>query len=120
MSPRLLYLLKLFMFAVIVYGLHYVAIIFYLYWTLPWFDILMHFLGGALIGYGVYVGGRLFNTRLSFVQLITLVMIVGIGWEIFEYAVGLAPLSEYRDTLLDLVLDFSGAAVAYYVTRLCA
>ena len=92
------------------------------YYIIPKLDMLMHLLGGILIGLIVlkifFTGKRamiahqhkVFTAVVAFVC----VMIVGVGWEVFEYGVGLTPLYKVatQDTLSDLVFDASGALVA--------
>lgn len=96
-----------------------------------WFDNLLHFLGGAMVA-GVIVNLRSWNEFLSsgtlgmrVISLAALVILVGLGWEFYEYAadyffnqylgkflLGLTVL----DTLSDLTFDLlgGGAAAAFY------
>lgn len=41
---------EIFILSIIIAFLHKVALTFYFYWTISWFDIVMHFLGGLLMG----------------------------------------------------------------------
>lgn len=105
--------------------LHNVAIQFFLYWTFPWFDNLMHFLGGLWFGtvslwYFFFSGfaGR-FTLKLSvrniFVVSIALAIVIGILWEFFEIYVGATTTLEpdySLDTAADLLMDTLGAIVA--------
>lgn len=87
-----------------------------------WFDSLMHFLGGLSAGlFSLWVWyvsgllGREVPTRKQvFITTLIWVMIVGVGWEFFEYVNGIAnPIGNYAlDTFNDLVADFVGAVVA--------
>jgi hypothetical protein len=88
-----------------------------LYWSLWWFDILMHFLGGLLIGLAsawsyVFVfkkgtSGLVRTTLLS-------VLIVGIFWEIYEVYIGIQVTHEpyIWDTSVDIIMDLVGAYLA--------
>src|SRR3989338_2700741 len=76
------------------------AIAFSLYWTLWWYDILLHFLGGGffwvLLLWGRFLSGyfpapsfpwspgRLF----LFLFTLSLTLVIGTGWEAFEWLVG--------------------------------
>lgn len=102
--------------------------VFYFYWDVRWFDSLAHFLGGLAMGLiflWVWFVSGLFgrstpSKREAFVTSILAAMIIGLGWEFFEYAHGIAnpvggnyPL----DTFHDLLADFWGGAVAGFVGR---
>jgi len=101
--------------AALLWLLNYIAIIFSLYWTTLWYDILMHFLGGLTIGvFAAYVL-RLGNIgRGFFWAVFCLAMLIGIGWEIFEYVYDLQ--GDKIDTAWDLVMDSLGVIVAYLIT----
>jgi hypothetical protein len=110
-----------FALVVILGGFHIVASTFYLYWTVWWFDNVMHFLGGLSIGllslWGAYMSGFLGReARGRFRILLTVVisvLVVGLGWEIFEYLFGISnpTLGEtyMKDTIYDLSFDLIGA-----------
>jgi VanZ family protein len=103
-------------------GLNLVGIAFYFYWTLWWFDILMHFLagfsGGLFAIWFVFYAG-LFSKRAPtileaiFVSLLA-IAIVGVVWEIFEYLNGitLSTQSYSLDVTYDIIADLVGAIVA--------
>ncbi|MCX6702618.1 MAG: hypothetical protein NTW60_02015 [Candidatus Wolfebacteria bacterium] len=113
----------------IILGIHIIAMANYLYWTIWWFDIPMHFMGGILLAmiFFRFVKPELIITHSSF--LITILLAVsfaaflGILWEFFEFIWasyftngGLESLSVfqsrgidiYRDTLKDLFFDLLG------------
>jgi uncharacterized BrkB/YihY/UPF0761 family membrane protein len=101
--------------------LHEVAMANFYYWIFWWYDIMMHTLGGFLIG-GIVVWGyhRFFErTRLSNRELLVLVVsgavIVGSLWEILEYFSGIYAQipNVVLDTIKDLCDDALGAALAY-------
>ena len=106
-----------------VLSLHLVAYTYHFYWTLWWFDILMHGLGGVAIGTLVLwvwiFWFRIFiSRRVSRVVVIILgTLCIGIMWEMFEYIIG-SPLhqpfdSYVLDTVLDIAMDLAGGLLAY-------
>lgn len=103
--------------------LNYLAIQLFLYWTTDWFDILMHFLGGLLIGLIVisvikrFAEGDNLNKNLLYLSVILGVLVVGLGWELWEIFVGFTDvITDQTDTILDLIMDLIGSigAVFYY------
>lgn len=103
--------------------LHFLANFFYLYWVWWWYDVAIHFLAGLAGGLATYWclfhSGILFKKPISNFLAATLsvlicVMIVGVGWEVFEYVNGFTDSHEgyALDTINDLVLDGSGAVLA--------
>ena len=110
--------------------LHIVATEFFLYWTLPWFDNLLHFLGGLWVGLSsiwyIYFSGfsGKFTVKLNKRNLLTVsiasVIVICVLWEIFEiYAGVLSFVENYPlDTSTDLLMDTLGAAVASVYTAL--
>ena len=102
--------------------LNYIANLFYFYWTVWWFDILMHLLGGVAIGLlSIWLLSEmsfLFKRRVDRDQVIMTslitVIIVGIAWEVFEYIFRLTDLvNNYGlDVFVDLVADTCGALLA--------
>lgn len=104
--------------------LHQVAVQFYLYWVLPRFDVPMHFLGGFWIGltalwvYYISDWGFSFfhktNKTMLFATCLT-VLTVGLGWEVFEYSIGLTTvgIADQIDTTKDIIMDLIGAVSAF-------
>ena len=112
-------LLLSFSLTVILWCLNYVALIFYLYWTTVWYDILMHLAGGLAIGSLVILLFRINKRSAGAFAIVFLVtMAVAISWEIFEYLIGETFSIEgyVIDTTLDLVLDAIGAILVYLLT----
>jgi hypothetical protein len=102
--------------------LHFIAQTFYFYWDMRWFDSVVHGLGGLAIGFlflwiwfssGIF-GKNTPSKKEAFVLSIVAGMIVGCGWEFFEFAHGIAsPIGNYAlDTFNDLWADFVGAGIA--------
>ena len=105
--------------------IHYFACEYSLYWAISWFDILMHFLGGLLMGFialfvfftSEKISFPKNNRVLIFSLTIGFVLIVGLIWELWELFVGFSDvLNDVGDTILDLIMDTAGAIVAYLLT----
>jgi hypothetical protein len=116
------------MIGLVVLVLHVLALKFYLYWTVMWFDIPMHFLGGFLIGLIVIAiikrvqlalqkSDEILNKWLLFISVILAVLVVGLTWELWELFVGFTDvLLDKADTVMDVVMDLIGGftAILYY------
>ena len=99
---------------------HYFAGLASLYWYFWWFDILMHFWGGILIGLGVHVFGSfsVISIRPNLLQLLVTIAMVTLSWEIFERVYGLYNPDGYiLDTVIDISLGFSGGLLAHVILR---
>lgn len=118
------YLLPFFSLGLIVVlgTLHFTAEAFYLYWTIWWFDNMVHLLAGFAGGFIIvwflsdFISFHLKkNSNLNSVLIIIgSVLVVGIVWEIFEYINNITPYAEgyIFDTTLDLFFDLLGATLA--------
>jgi hypothetical protein len=93
----------------------------FLYWRFWWFDIVMHFLGGLWVGLSAlwiyYFSGFIKETKKdsSFIFLLSFlsVLVVGLGWEVFEFIIEVEFSSLYiSDTSLDLIMDILGGIIA--------
>ena len=102
--------------------LHLLALKLFLYWTIDWFDILMHLLGGLLIGFimisfmkRIHTETVIINKRLLTTAVILGVLVVGLAWELWELFVGLSDVIEDKlDVTIDLVMDLMGAIMAVF------
>ena len=113
---------------------NFLGLTFSFYKVFFWYDIVLHFFGGAWVALLVIYWPKFknqFNTlsqKLVFILL--MVMIIGIAWEIMEiFADGILDLKFYansgfarelragytRDTFLDLVMDFLGGLSIGYL-----
>lgn len=102
--------------------LDFIAMSFDLYWSLWWFDNVVHFLaglaGGCVAVWFLFDSGLFYKKPPTIVQSIigafVLLMIVGVAWEIFEYANGLTQSTESYplDTFHDLLSDAAGSVLA--------
>ena len=102
------------------------------YWSFWWMDVLVHFLAGLFVGLvALWVlahrrGFSLHSLR-SLVVTLGAVILVGIGWEIFEYSMDVLIFQKYTfstislyiliDSLHDLANDLLGAALAWRLLR---
>lgn len=108
---------------------HVIALQFYFYWTVGWYDIPMHIAGGALIGLSglwiVFLSGFTFTSKNSFCATVSVALVstlvVGILWEIFEVKAGLTSHSftDKIDTAKDIIDDIIGSLLSvWYYTRI--
>jgi hypothetical protein len=109
--------------------LHLLGTFYDFYWDSFWFDALMHFLGGLAMGMiflWLWYSSGLFEKSLptkreAMIATVAFAMLVGIGWEVFEYVYGIAnPVGgNYPvDTFHDLLFDFVGGTVAGLVGQI--
>jgi hypothetical protein len=109
--------------------LNFLAVYFYLYWTIWWFDMLVHFSAGACVAmagilvYYFYKKQSLPSIRTSIVVAFAFVITIGILWEIYELLIHATALSDgldyFLDTGSDLLMDVSGGIVgALYAHKL--
>jgi hypothetical protein len=106
---------------------HVIAQTFYLYWDMRWFDSFVHFLGGLSMGLvflWIWFASGVFSRstpskKEAFLTALIAGMVIGVGWEVFEYAHGIAnPIGNYTlDTFHDLLADFLGAGLAGVIGR---
>lgn len=94
-----------------------------------WWDIMLHFLGGvwlAMSGFWfVYLSDK-FNIKRSvknfFIATLVPVLVIGLGWEVFEYVNGITfvlPGERYEiDTIGDVFVDLAGGMLVYLYYRL--
>ena len=123
---KLLTLLLILIYVIVI--IHGAAEWFYLYWLFPWFDIMMHFLGGVWVGlavlwlvyYSGYVPVPRKTKSFAFMLCLGLVGVVGLAWEAYEFITRIllhAPLfPDYAaDTTLDMIMDLLGAIVGFWI-----
>jgi hypothetical protein len=94
---------------------------FYWYSAMWYFDIPMHIMGGIFLGllFGALFFKKLLllDTRDSLVVVLLGVLIVGLGWEFFEYIVqalsrGGLQIANIPDSIKDMVMDMTGGGLA--------
>jgi len=102
-------------------GIHILATKLYLYWRIGWFDMPMHFFGGAIVALGFYTLrdlGLFPNKMLKLLPLLLLVLSVALVWEGYEHFIGLPIFGEYMfDTVLDLILGICGGSLGYFIGK---
>ncbi|MEK9177375.1 MAG: hypothetical protein AAB923_03700 [Patescibacteria group bacterium] len=121
MSSRIAFGAVIALSALVLALVHAAAVEHFLYWRFHWFDLPVHFLGGLLVGlsftwllaYEFVAATR--RTRARFVLVMAAVLIVGLLWEYFEYAIGVTKgqAGYWQDTAGDIVMDILGGATAY-------
>lgn len=112
-------LLTILIISLLIAVLDRAAYSYHLYFTLWWFDIVMHFLGGILVALSALYVVRLTGKAVSSLRLLTLILItvgaplvVGSLWEVFEIVIDSAsPGNAAIDTTTDLIFDTVGAIV---------
>lgn len=114
--PTILFLISLSLLAVI----HTVALNLFLYWRFSWFDIPMHFFGGAIVALGIFtlkdLGIYITDRHIRLVQVLVLVFMVALSWEAYELFIGVPVEDNYAiDTITDLCLGVVGGLVGYSV-----
>ncbi len=81
-----------------------------------WIFTPMHVFGGLIVGFFVLYLGAGLDIRVTRNLVLAAILVVGVAWEIMEYAVGFE--LTVIDTSTDLVADVAGALLAYwFVTR---
>ena len=109
--------------ALLLFGIafvNYLAGVNYWYWTMRWFDMPMHFVGGVWVA-GAVLWFQFFrkegvppSVAKLFLWAIVGVFVVGLGWEVYEGVVAFLTkghLNAWADTASDLVFDVLGATV---------
>lgn len=117
-------ILSLTFISVITLGtLHYLGSTFFLYWDVDWFDTLVHFIGGLAVGliFLTIFAKKISSKTLIFSSTLFFVLLVGVGWEVFEYVFNIANPTGgnyVEDTTHDLIADIVGGfASAIMVVR---
>ncbi|MDH5442648.1 MAG: hypothetical protein OEX08_03575 [Candidatus Nomurabacteria bacterium] len=116
-SARIIFGLGAFV-VVSVFILNTLAMRFYWYWAFPWFDIMMHGLGGIFLG--IMAGWMLsIKQKTNWIHYIffgiIMAFVVGFGWELLEGGLDMINGSHLQpdrlDTITDLLSDSIGGIV---------
>lgn len=112
-------------FILVILAFQIIATVFYWYWRIPWFDILMHFLGGMWVGmsalwfylfWGKIKPSAIQGAFRIFMVVTMAVLSVALLWEVFEYGVFVAiphrEVYDIADTLGDILAGVLGGALA--------
>lgn len=107
-------LLLAFISSIILLVLHLLALENFLYWSIPWLDILQHFLGGFTIGLTLVVIIRIRDRFVLVVVPIIGAFLLAFVWEAFEYAIGMTFVAQntFLDSLGDILFSLLGAIVS--------
>src|SRR3989338_10088082 len=113
-SKKLSQILVYFIFFILI--LNFLANTFHLYYSIWWFDALMHFLGGLWVALAcLYLFPLQNSSANSIFKILLLVLIVGVGWEVFEFvfydSFASNPFNPI-DTISDVFFDLSGGSCA--------
>ena len=88
-----------------------------LYWSIWWYDIPVHIIGGAGIALLAAWALALKGKQPSFFACMLMVLIAGLGWEVFEAYFGLTEFPQDTiDTIKDLCDDVLGGSVAFILS----
>lgn len=115
---------------VFIFLLDAAALYFFLFWRINWFDMFLHFLGGAWIGlftvWFLYFSGGVRNFPkmpcfLIFLSVLSTAALAGVLWEFFEFLfdqfVGRGQVDLFqigvRDTMSDLLFDLIGGVTIF-------
>jgi hypothetical protein len=100
------------------------AMKFYWYQAIWWFDMPMHFLGGVVI---VFLLAYFFRSYLSMKEvpqiinfLLLGVVIIGVGWEVFEYIfynIIAGKIFIISDSLSDIFFATAGAITGIFLVK---
>lgn len=123
---RITLVVVLFILGALIALLHWNAEIHHYYWIYAWYDVMMHGLGGVwvglLIAWGVAAARcrwpLLFRGVDVFSIIIIATLIIGIFWEVYEVLVGAnvwQPQNIIFDTIQDMLMDATGATIAFIV-----
>jgi len=116
-------------FAVIVFLLvavgvtNYFAYQFFWYWRFWWFDIVMHTLGGFIVGSATLwwfylrkpISVQIELWKPAFFRAFAAISVIGAGWELFEFGKVrfiFLPIHDAGNTASDLFFDGVGCALA--------
>ncbi len=120
-SKKLLTRLVLLIFFIFI--LNYLAMRFYWYSSIWYFDMPMHFLGGVWLGLSaIYLFPLKDYSLKSIFKIFFIVLLVGVGWELFEILVNKFTIQDpfnSLDTLSDICFDLAGGlfAILYFIRR---
>lgn len=104
--------LSLLVVGVVGYLDHQARLLFW-YWEYPWFDVLMHLMGGiAVTAFMMWAAERFLPTYAPYLVAIPALIAVGVSWEVFEwFAKAPSEVDYVLDTVTDLVMDGVGGAL---------
>lgn len=119
MSSKILLFLA-FLFSCILLFLHLFALEYFLYWAIPWFDILLHVVGGISFGFLLlFISSKTVEDTPWYVPAIGTLVAATI-WEIFEFRIGLTFVAKNLalDTISDVAFSIFGGIIAFSMYRI--
>ncbi len=121
-AKKFLTRIVLFIFSILL--LNYLAMKFYWYSSIWYFDMPMHFLGGVWLGLALLWFLKIKEISLMLIfKMILGVLIIGVLWEIFEIILNnyttQSPFNSL-DTISDIFFDLSGGcfAILYFIKKI--
>ncbi|KKW19202.1 MAG: hypothetical protein UY63_C0018G0023 [Parcubacteria group bacterium GW2011_GWA2_51_10] len=120
-NPRNLLLAQFGIIAILA-SLHLIGVANFLYWRLPWFDLVTHFLGGAwaalLAAWFLALRGK----AADYFTCLLAALLFAVVWELFEMQASIIDLpTGALDTVKDLVMaavgGIAGTLLAQFVSR---
>ncbi len=116
------FLIIILVLSIALFAIHTYALRHFLYFYVGWLDSVVHLIGGLTLGLLVLIPS---STRVHSRKMMYLISIVGalafsIGWEIFEYKIGMTFVSPKRfhvylyDTITDISCGTIGGLCAGY------
>lgn len=109
---------------ILIFLVNYVAVRLYWYNSIWYFDMPMHFAGGLFLGLAFVWLLNIQSISIKVVFKIILgVLLIGVGWEIYEIVVNnIIAQNPFNtlDTISDVFFDLAGGttAVLYYLTKI--
>lgn len=96
--------------------LHLAAIRFFWYWSLPWFDLFIHALGGLLLSATfAWMYSRLKGSHPSGGRVLLFVFGAALLWEGFEFLSGMTAINDpgfLFDTTTDIAAVVAGGVIS--------
>jgi hypothetical protein len=108
----------------LIFLLNYLAMEFHWYSSMWYFDMIMHFLGGFWLGLlSIYLFLLEDSSFKSILKIFFIVLLVGIGWEIFEILINQLMVQDpfnTLDTMSDIFFDLAGGlfAIFYFLRKI--
>lgn len=117
-------LIRSVVFIFLIFLLNYLAMKFYWYSSIWYFDMLMHFLGGIWLAllYIYLFPPEKYNSKTIW-KMLLVILLIGLGWEIFEVIINetITRISfNILDTVSDLFFDLSGGCfvIMYFMKKI--
>jgi hypothetical protein len=117
------FLIKIVILMFLIFIADRVGTMFYWYYTIWWFDMLMHFLGGVWVGlFFLYVFYNKNKFLEQFLIILSCVLLIGVFYELFEvYVHNYIARDPFNilDTTSDIFFDLAGGvfALLYFLKK---